>query len=74
MLSLYVCVQFVCLHMYACTSEEMHKRKIALWLLSESHVPRDDEFCMGLVSSVYSACLLRAILYIYTLLYLQADT
>lgn len=31
-LCMFVCAQFVCLHMYS--SEEMHKRKMVLWLLS----------------------------------------
>ena len=36
----------VCLHIYACCSEEMHKRKISLWLLSGlCRNLRDDEFC-----------------------------
>lgn len=47
-----VCVRAVsvCLHMYACSPEEMHKRKIAFPVIIravlESYGPRDDEFCM----------------------------
>lgn len=62
----------VCVFAHVRLPEEMHKRKIALWLLSESHVPRDDEFCMGL--SPVCTLPVYCMPYIYTLLYLQADT
>lgn len=70
-----MCVQFVCLHMYACSSEEMHKREIALCLLSG--------LCWNLTFSemmrLVWACLQRVLClfiahHMYTLRYLQAET
>lgn len=46
-----MCVQFVCLHMYAWSSDEMHKRNhfmVVTRTVQESHVPRDDKLSMGL--------------------------
>lgn len=68
-------MQFVCLHMYACGSEEMHKRKIALWLLSglcrNLTVPEMMSFVWACLQCVLDLFIAN---HIYTVMYFQEDT